>query len=208
MSVKSPWTALEYCNDVQDFSNAWVCHAPESCGCEWNPTPDMLVLTPRGCKDMGSDALVALYAPKQLAPYVSLPSKAGGSTGYYSPTIGTDGTSSWVETAVPGCMFLMPSVYRRGLTRGRQTRRLLSLSLRRIERPQRLPYSSTQAPLPAPPHTLLRRAILHLRVGQAPPPPPRRVLLHSLHPRLTRLLICRLVPKPASAAELREASCS
>ncbi|SMR56476.1 unnamed protein product [Zymoseptoria tritici ST99CH_3D1] len=100
--LKSPWTALEYCNDVQDFSNAWVCHAPESCGCEWNPTPDMLVLTPRGCKDMGSDALVALYAPKQLAPYVSLPSKAGGSTGYYSPTIGTDGTSSWVETAVPG----------------------------------------------------------------------------------------------------------
>ncbi|EGP86609.1 uncharacterized protein MYCGRDRAFT_109999 [Zymoseptoria tritici IPO323] len=87
---------------ILDFSNAWVCHAPESCGCEWNPTPDMLVLTPRGCKDMGSDALVALYAPKQLAPYVSLPSKAGGSTGYYSPTIGTDGTSSWVETAVPG----------------------------------------------------------------------------------------------------------
>lgn len=50
---------------------------------------------------MGSDALVALYAPSTLAPYVSLPSTAGGSTGYYSPTL-SDGTSSWVETAVAG----------------------------------------------------------------------------------------------------------
>lgn len=53
---------------------------------------------------MGSDALVAIFAPKQLAPYVSLPSTAGGSTGYYSPTV-SSGTSTWVETAVPGCTY-------------------------------------------------------------------------------------------------------
>jgi hypothetical protein len=108
-TVRSPWTALEYCSDVQDLSNTWVCHAPESCGCDWNVTRDLLVLTPRGCKDMGSDALVALYAPKQLAPYVSLPPKLGGSTGYYSPTVASDGTSSWVETAVPGCKLVLNS---------------------------------------------------------------------------------------------------
>lgn len=61
----------------------------------------MLVLEPRGCKAMGSEALVALYAPEKLAPYVSLPSTAGGSTGYYSPTV-SDGSSTWVETAIPG----------------------------------------------------------------------------------------------------------
>ncbi|KAI5358030.1 hypothetical protein Slin15195_G063600 [Septoria linicola] len=36
---------------------------------------------------MGSDAYVALYAPLTLAPYVSLPSSIGGSTGYSSPTV-------------------------------------------------------------------------------------------------------------------------
>lgn len=55
---------------------------------------------------MGSDALVALYAPKQLAPYVSLPSTVGGSTGWYSPTV-SSGISTWVETAVPGCEYLI-----------------------------------------------------------------------------------------------------
>ncbi|KAF7197352.1 hypothetical protein HII31_01162 [Pseudocercospora fuligena] len=50
---------------------------------------------------MGSDALVALYAPEKLAPYVSLPSSIGGSTGYYSPTVSA-GSNTWVETAVPG----------------------------------------------------------------------------------------------------------
>jgi hypothetical protein len=65
---------------------------------------------------MGSDALVALYAPSQLAPYVSLPSKAGGSTGYYSPTVNSDGTSSWVETAVAGCKFLLSTFARHQLT--------------------------------------------------------------------------------------------
>jgi hypothetical protein len=93
---------MEYCNDVQDLSSTWICHGPESCGCEWNSTKELLVLAPRGCKDMGSDALIALYAPLELAPYVSLPATAGGSTGYYSPTV-VDGTSTWVKTAIPGC---------------------------------------------------------------------------------------------------------
>lgn len=50
---------------------------------------------------MGSEAYVAISAPISLAPYVSLPSTYGGSTGYYSPTI-SDGTRSWISTAVPG----------------------------------------------------------------------------------------------------------
>lgn len=59
---------------------------------------------------MGSDALVAIYAPQQLAPYVSLPSTVGGSTGYYSPTV-SSGTSTWAETAVPGCMLLYRRIW-------------------------------------------------------------------------------------------------
>ncbi|KXT08372.1 hypothetical protein AC579_2990 [Pseudocercospora musae] len=98
---KSPWIALEYCQDVQDLSNTWICHSPDSCGCDWQSSSDLLVLQPRGCKEMGSDALVALYAPDKLAPYVSLPSSIGGSTGYYSPTVSA-GSNTWVETAVPG----------------------------------------------------------------------------------------------------------
>jgi hypothetical protein len=98
----SPWTALEYCTDVQDLANTWVCHAPESCGCEWKATYDLLVLQPIQCKEMGSNARVALYAPSTLAPYVSLPSTIGGSTGYYSPLI-ISGTSTWMSTAVAGC---------------------------------------------------------------------------------------------------------
>jgi hypothetical protein len=97
----SPWTALEYCSDFQDIADTWVCHAPESCGCEWNSTYDLLVLQPIGCQEMGSNARVALYAPSILAPYVSLPSTIGGSTGYYSPTI-ISGTSTWVSTAIAG----------------------------------------------------------------------------------------------------------
>lgn len=99
--ASSPWTALEYCTDIQDIADTWVCHAPESCGCEWNSTYDLLVLQPIGCKEMGSNARVALYAPSTLAPYVSLPSTIGGSTGYYSPTV-ISGTSTWVSTAVAG----------------------------------------------------------------------------------------------------------
>ncbi|KAK0787274.1 hypothetical protein LTR02_006467 [Friedmanniomyces endolithicus] len=49
---------------------------------------------------MGSDARVALFAPSPLAPYVSLPSIYGGSTGYYSPTTRSD-ASTWGSTAVP-----------------------------------------------------------------------------------------------------------
>ena len=51
---------------------------------------------------MGSNARVAIYAPSTLAPYVSLPSTIGGSTGYYSGTI-ISGTSTWVSTAIAGC---------------------------------------------------------------------------------------------------------
>ena len=97
----SPWTALEYCEDWS-VDDIWVCHAPESCGCEWNATDDLLILAPRGCKEMGSDARVALYAPSTLAPYVSLPFTVGGSTGYYSTT-NISGTVTWISTAVPGC---------------------------------------------------------------------------------------------------------
>ncbi|KAF2160616.1 hypothetical protein M409DRAFT_29004 [Zasmidium cellare ATCC 36951] len=83
---KSPWTALEYCTDIQDLTNTWICHGPESSGFAWPaPSQDLLVLQPRGCRDMGNLALVALYAPSKLAPYVSLPSTFGG-----------------METAVPG----------------------------------------------------------------------------------------------------------
>ncbi|KAK4497634.1 hypothetical protein PRZ48_010287 [Zasmidium cellare] len=115
---KSPWTALEYCNDVQDLTNTWICHGPESCGCDWTPSKNMLLLQPRGCRDMGRLALVALYAPSKLAPYISLPETRGGSTGYYSPTISA-GTSTWVETAVPG---YTPEVFTQ-LTRYREAPR-------------------------------------------------------------------------------------
>ena len=98
----SPWTALEYCSDLEGVNNTWSCHAPESCGCDWNATESLLVLAPRGCKAMGKDARVALYAPSALAPFVSLPATVGGSTGYYSPTI-ISNTSSWVSTAISGC---------------------------------------------------------------------------------------------------------
>jgi hypothetical protein len=62
----------------------------------------MLILQPRQCKDMGSDARVALYAPSTLAPYVSLPTSVGGSTGYISTTV-MNGTSTWISTVIPGC---------------------------------------------------------------------------------------------------------
>jgi hypothetical protein len=88
--------------DDPGVNNTWVCHAPESCGCEWSSTTDMLILQPRQCKDMGSDARVALYAPSQLAPYVSLPTSIGGSTGYFSTTK-VNGTSTWITTVIPGC---------------------------------------------------------------------------------------------------------
>ncbi|KAF2769820.1 hypothetical protein EJ03DRAFT_84368 [Teratosphaeria nubilosa] len=100
-STRSPWTALEYCNNVANVTDTWVCHAPESCGCQWNSSTDLLVLAPRGCKEMGSDARVALYAPSVLAPYVSLPSTYGGNTSYYSP-VTIAGTKTWIETALPG----------------------------------------------------------------------------------------------------------
>lgn len=77
-------------------------HAPESCGCVWDSSYDLLILNPRGCKAMGEDARVALYAPSVLVPYVSLPSTIGGSTGYYSTTV-LNGTSTWISTAVSGC---------------------------------------------------------------------------------------------------------
>jgi hypothetical protein len=102
----SPWTALEICDDVQGVNNTWVCHAPESCGCQWSYSTDMIKLTPRGCKEMGSDARVALYAPSALAPYVSLPSTRDGSTSYYSGTT-VNGVSTWIQTAISGCKCAM-----------------------------------------------------------------------------------------------------
>jgi hypothetical protein len=51
---------------------------------------------------MGSDAKVALYAPSTLAPYLSLPTSIGGSTGYISTTK-INGTSTWISTVIPRC---------------------------------------------------------------------------------------------------------
>jgi hypothetical protein len=110
----SPWTALEYCTDVPDTVDTWACHAPESCGCEWNSTYALQVLQPIGCKEMGSNARVALYAPPSLAPYVSLPSTVGGDPGYYSPTI-VSGISTWVSTVIAGCKPSMQSSKSPGL---------------------------------------------------------------------------------------------
>jgi len=98
----SPWTALEYCTDIPGVNNTWTCHAPESCGCEWNATDNLLVLAPRGCKEMGTNARLALHAPSTIAPFISLPSTIGGSTGYYSPTM-VSNRSTWVSTAIDGC---------------------------------------------------------------------------------------------------------
>jgi hypothetical protein len=95
----SPWVALEYCDDSA-HKDTWVCYSPESCGCEWTGALGLLSGQPRGCEDMGNDARVALYAPSQLAPYVSLPTSHGGSTGYFTTTT-MDGTTTWV--AVPKC---------------------------------------------------------------------------------------------------------
>jgi len=98
----SPWVALEYCADVTGVNDTYVCHAPESCGCDWPPSEELLVLAPRGCKEMGDDARVALYAGTALPPYVSLPNTVGGSTGYYS-FVTTNGSTTWISTAVANC---------------------------------------------------------------------------------------------------------
>lgn len=101
-SALSPWTALEFCNDLSDVTDTWVCQSPESCGCEWQGSWDLLVLAPRQCREMGSEARVALYAPSALIPYASLPSTVGGSTGYFQTTT-IDGTLTWTTTPINGC---------------------------------------------------------------------------------------------------------
>jgi hypothetical protein len=100
----SPWVALEYCVDSPGINNTWVCHSPESCGCDWPGNLGAIVLQPRQCKDMGDDARVALYAPSTMAPYVSLPTTYGGSTGYISTTT-INGTATWESTVAPGCKY-------------------------------------------------------------------------------------------------------
>lgn len=97
----SPWVALEYCTDLDGVEDTWVCHSPESCGCTWRSTYDLLLLLPRGCKEMGSLARVGAYGPSKLQPYASLPSQAGGSTGYFSPTT-ISGTATVVSTPIDG----------------------------------------------------------------------------------------------------------
>lgn len=102
----SPWVDVEYCDGVAGVNDTWVCHAPESCGCQWPGQLNPLLLPhPRACHNMGSDARVALFAPSTLAPYVSLPSVYGGSTGYYSPTIRSD-VSTWESTAISNCEYI------------------------------------------------------------------------------------------------------
>ncbi|KAF2423743.1 hypothetical protein EJ08DRAFT_440803 [Tothia fuscella] len=93
----SPWTGLEYCEN-----DTWLCHNPESClVCQWNTSQELFSLTPLSCASMGSKALVALYAPSKLAPYVSLPSTYRGQTGYFSPFI-QDGTTTWDDRVKVG----------------------------------------------------------------------------------------------------------
>jgi hypothetical protein len=98
----SPWVALEYCFDLKDTEDVWACLSPESCGCHWTGALGPLVLQPRGCKEMGDDARVGLFAPSTLAPYVSLPTKYGGLTGYISTTT-RNGTVTWISTVITGC---------------------------------------------------------------------------------------------------------
>ncbi|KAF2149675.1 hypothetical protein K461DRAFT_215690, partial [Myriangium duriaei CBS 260.36] len=87
---------------VSGVNGTWVCHAPESCGCNWPYSVGMLQLVPRGCQEMGDMARVALFAPSVIPPYVSLPSSRGGSTGYYSTTSAADLSTTWVSTAIDG----------------------------------------------------------------------------------------------------------
>jgi hypothetical protein len=98
----SPWVALECCVGSEDVFDTWVCHSPESCGCHWAGALEQLLLQPRGCKDMGDVARIALYAPSTLAPYLSLPKTYGGSTGYISTTT-RNGTATWLSTVIPKC---------------------------------------------------------------------------------------------------------
>lgn len=51
---------------------------------------------------MGWEGRVALKGPSKLAPYVSLPKTYDGTTAYFSG-IKVNGTSTWIETAIPGC---------------------------------------------------------------------------------------------------------
>lgn len=99
----SPWVGLGICNDVEGVTDTWMCFSSESCGCGWNSTWNLFKLPERGCKQMGDDAKVALYAPSTLAPYVSLPSSANGSTGYYKPTTISGSIVTWDSIALRGC---------------------------------------------------------------------------------------------------------
>lgn len=104
--AKSPWIGLSFCSDIQDMANTWTCMSPESCGCEWDGSYALQILPSRACAAMGSEARVAISAPSTLLAYVSLPSTAGGSTGYYSTTTDSDGAMSVISTAINGCKSL------------------------------------------------------------------------------------------------------
>lgn len=130
--AKSPWIGLEYCSDLQDLTDTWVCNAPESCGCEWQGSYALQILPSRACGAMGSEARVALYAPSTLLPYASLPSTAGGSTGYYSTTTDSNGDFSVISTAILGCTCPIQQVEEGRLTGHLQTRQMRSRSSRHI----------------------------------------------------------------------------
>ena len=100
--AKSPWIGLEYC-DEPDLSDTWTCLSPESCGCQWNSSYALQILPSRACGAMGSEARVALYAPSTLMAYVSLPTKYGGSSTFYSTTTDSNGDISVISTAIVGC---------------------------------------------------------------------------------------------------------
>jgi len=54
---------------------------------------------------MGSDARVALFAPSNITPVISLFNFDGGSTGCFSTKI-YSGTSGWTNVSMPGFEFL------------------------------------------------------------------------------------------------------
>lgn len=108
---KSPWTGLEICSDVVGVSETWICLSPEGYKHQWNASWELQNLTRTLCNDMGDNARVALYAPDPLAPYVSLPSSANGSTGYFKPTT-TSGSITWDSIPLSGCTHIDVSLAR------------------------------------------------------------------------------------------------
>lgn len=77
--------------DVEDVSNTWICRASNQ------SSETLFELPQQSCEELGSDALVALFAPPALAPYVSLPTRSGGSTRFISSSVAYTAPRSRVQ---------------------------------------------------------------------------------------------------------------